>query len=60
MYLNKAIKNKKTKTQIDSWDNLTNESKKAIYEAQADREAGRLESYSPDKAIEVAKSIING
>ncbi len=60
MYLRKVVKEKKIETQIDSWDNLTDESKEAIYEAQADREAGRLESYSPDKAIEVARAIING
>lgn len=42
---------------MDSWDNLTDESKEAIYEARADRKKGKLKSYSPKDVVEFVKNI---
>jgi DNA-damage-inducible protein J len=59
MYLKQFVRTKELDIRVESWDNLSDDSKEAIQEAEADSKAGKLKSYSPEEAIEYAKAMIN-
>jgi len=59
MYLTKFVREKKLDIRVESWENLSDESKEAIREAEADKKAGRLKSYSPEESLEFFRSMIN-
>jgi len=59
MYLKKFVREKKLDIRVEKISNFNKQTQKDILEAEADKKAGRLKSYSPEEALEFAKSIIS-
>jgi len=59
MYLTKFVREKKLDIKVEKISNFNEQTQKDILEAEADRKAGRLKSYSPDEALEFVRSMIN-
>ncbi len=59
MYLNQFARSKELDIRLEKFSNFNEETQRDILEAEDDYKNGRLKSYSPEEAIEFAKSMID-